>query len=50
MLIGGLSTKSPLSVIKSNYEVYKILKGLNIDYPIIMIFKKIKNKIKQLFV
>lgn len=50
MLIGGLSTKSPLSVIKSNYEVYKILKGLNIDFPMIMIIKKIMHKIKQFFV
>ena len=47
MLIGGLSTKSPISIIKSNYEVYKILKSLNVDYPIIMIMKKIVIKIKQ---
>ena len=50
MLIGGLSTKSPLSIIKSNYEVYKILKSLNVDYPMIMIVKKIKNKIKQFII
>ena len=49
MLIGGLSTKSPISVIKSNYEVYKILKSLNVDYPMIMIVKKIMNKFKQFF-
>ena len=49
MLIGGLSTKSPISVIKSNYEVYKILKSLNVDYPMIMIVKKIMNKLKQFF-
>ena len=49
MLIGGLSTKSPFSVIKSNYEVYKILKSLNIDYPVIVIIKKIIIKIKQFF-
>ena len=50
MLIGGLSTKSPISIIKSNYEVYKILKSLNVDYPIIMIMKKIIIKIKQFFI
>ena len=50
MLIGGLSTKSPISIIKSNLEVYKILKSLNIDYPIIVIIKKIIIKIKQLFI
>ena len=49
MLIGGLSTKSPVSIIKSNYEVYKILKSLNIDYPMIVIIKKIITKIKQFF-
>ena len=50
MLIGGLSTKSPISVIKSNYEVYKILKSLNVDYPLIMIVKKIISKVKQFII
>tara|TARA_B100000900_G_C20574042_1_gene714553 strand:+ start:1141 stop:1878 length:738 start_codon:yes stop_codon:yes gene_type:complete len=50
MKIGGLSTKSPINIIKSNYEVYKILKSLNVDYPIIMIMKKILIKIKQFFI
>lgn len=50
MLIGGLSTESPISIFKSNYEVYKILKSLNVDYPIIMIIKKILIKIKQFFI
>ena len=28
MRIGGLSTKSPLSIIRSNYETYKIFNNL----------------------
>jgi len=47
MLIGGLSTKSPISIFKSNFEVYKILKSLKVKHPIILILKKILTKIKQ---
>ena len=47
MLIGGLSTKSPINILKSNFEAYKILKNLKAKYPIIIILKKILTKIKQ---
>ena len=49
MQIGGLSTKSPLSIVKANIEVYKILKKLGVKFPMIMIFKKLIIKIKQYF-
>jgi glycosyltransferase involved in cell wall biosynthesis len=47
MLIGGLSTKSPVNILKSNFEVYKILKDLQVMHPITIILKKILTKIKQ---
>tara|TARA_B100000161_G_C33516775_1_gene399093 strand:- start:7 stop:747 length:741 start_codon:yes stop_codon:yes gene_type:complete len=49
MRIGGLSTKSPLSIIRSNYETYKIFNNLNLKFPILMITKKIIKKIMQYF-
>ena len=48
MRIGGLSTKSPLSIIRSNYETYKIFNNLNLKFPILMITKKLL-KIMQYF-
>lgn len=48
MLLGGLSTKTPLSILKSNFEVYKLLKRLDVKYPLILIIRKILRKTKQI--
>ena len=40
MRIGGLHQVS-LSIIRSNYETYKIFNNLNLKFPILMITKKL---------
>ena len=47
MKIGGLSTKSPLNIIKANFEVYKFYKNNNVKFPLLMILKKMLSKIFQ---
>ena len=49
MSLGGLSTKSLKSIMISNFEVYKILKHHFVEYPLIVIIKKILSKLIQIF-